>query len=198
MRTRILQGLLIIVTLIIIVFLVYNRYKIQNREKDAIESYNAEFNEKMQCLERQTMYNIIPDRVVYWGNDSLHAIRFRDIAPAKLFFYFSAQTCPPCVEGTIDLINQMFSDSWQTENLCFISPDSPRRLAENCYAKMLLNIGPELGLYIETIHVPFFFELNENLEVKSVNIVNKLDLSRTKAYLKRYKESKLKLQQVEN
>ena len=151
--------------------------------------------EYVGSLEKQTYGSSINDQPVYYGSDSQDVV-FLSSLPLEdiLFFYFSEQTCIPCINMTIDALNKHFTDYVNDENIIFISPDFPARLRDDCYGKRLLSLHlGKIGLSLEDMNVPFFFTINGDMEVSSVHIVIKENMDRTSAFLKSFVDSKKRL-----
>jgi hypothetical protein len=124
---------------------------------------------------------------VYFGTDSLNTIKLRQlVVRPKLMFYFSSNTCSPCIEETLEIMKRVLFNYEKRDNVIFVSPDYPARYRNNCYGKKLLILDKnKLGLPIEDeLHPPFFLVINNNMQVQSIHVVNKMDFSRTEEYLK--------------
>ena len=143
-------------------------------------------------IEKLTIANInkqIENQHVYFGRDSLQTVSIAQLLiKQKFFFYFSKQTCPPCILQTVDCIKTVFPNYEADEEIYFISPDYPARLKEDCHGKKLLTLQKnKLGLPLEDVFTPFIFTLDVELRVNTLHIINKNDFSKTIEYLEKIK-----------
>ena len=170
-------------------------FSCNNRKKqDPFDAYMKSLLEHVGKLEEQTQEAFIDDQLVFYGSDSLKTA-FLSSLPLEniLFFYFSEQTCIPCINQTIEVISEYFPDYIHDENIIFISPDFPSRLRDDCYGKKLLTfyLGT-IGLSIENSNVPFFFTVNKEMEISSIHIVIKEEMERTASFLKLFADSHIR------
>lgn len=150
------------------------------------EQFNLKYDLKIKDIESENINYKIENQKIYFGFDSIHTIDLKDfLKKPRVFLYFSNSTCNPCIEQTVDIIHDIFPDYKQRDDIVFISPDYPARFRINCYGKKLLTLMKnELGLPIEKKdQPPFLFILGENLQIKSIHVVNKMDFNRTEEYL---------------
>ena len=179
--------------LILLYICIFVLVSCSNRKRQTpIDEYMKSVFEYIGSLEEQTQGASINDQPVYYGNDSLTAT-FLSSLPLEdiLFFYFSEQTCIPCINMTIDALNEHFTDYTTNENIIFISPDFPARLRDDCYGKRLLSLHlGSIGLSLEEMNVPFFFTVNRDMEVSSIHVVIKENMDRTSAFLKSFIDSR--------
>jgi len=171
---------------------VFLLFSCNNRKRrDPVDAYMKFLLEHVGKLEKQTQDAFIDDQLVFYGSDSMKTA-FLSSLPLDniLFFYFSEQTCIPCINGTIEVLSEYFPDYIHDENIIFISPDFPARLRDDCYGKRLLSfyLGT-IGLPIENSNIPFFFTINKNMEISSIHIVIKEDMERTASFLKSFIEA---------
>jgi len=159
--------------------------KSNSRDKSVNKEFIRSIVSRAEQLEKENLYSTVLDQKCYFGKDSTKLIMFRKIwDSSKVFFYFSDKICPPCIVNTIEVIKQQYPNYQSDSSIIFISPDYPKRLTDNCYGKKLLSLQFKmLGLPVEKNDVPFFFRLNNNLEITSIHIVVKVDFDRTKKYL---------------
>lgn len=152
---------------------------------DTYQDYEQLFNDRINKLTVENIYESIENQNVYFWKDSLHRIDIKSLINRhKFFFYFTDQTCPPCIESTVDCIKAIFPEYEKDNEIIFISPDCVVRLRENRYGKKLLILtNGKLGVPLEKIHVPFIFTLDENLRVSNLHIVNKNDFNKTLQFL---------------
>lgn len=161
----------------------------QQKSKLQIEEEN--FRQKVQAeIERTEADNInqsVINQNVYLGTDSLKSMDLKDfINSSKLFLYFSSNTCSPCIDQTVETLEEIFPYYNQNENIVFVSPDYPARYRNNCYGKKLLMLEKgKFGLPLENkTEPPFFVIIDSSLKVISIHVVNKMDFNRTEKYLK--------------
>jgi hypothetical protein len=143
--------------------------------------------EKIQDLTDSNDGVILQDQKVYWGNDTVNSQMLSEYATQKiLFFYFSYNTCSPCIERSVEYISEFVPDYLNNEKVIFLSPDYMPRFRENCYGKRLLGLeNDKLGIQLEEEEVPFFFILSADMKINNLHIVNKNDFNKTSAYLKK-------------
>ncbi|MEA4936491.1 MAG: hypothetical protein VB102_07615 [Paludibacter sp.] len=152
-----------------------------------IDRFSKEINDTILKIEKSNMFHLVNNSNVYFGTDSTNKIKLKQLVDSpKLMFYFSSNTCSPCIEETIEIMKEIFPNYEETDKIVFVSPDYPARYRNNCYGKKLLILDKnKLGLPIENgQQSPFFLIINKNLQVQSMHVVNKMDFSRTKEYLK--------------
>jgi hypothetical protein len=154
------------------------------------ENYEIKLQSTIDKLEADNINQKIVNQVVYLGVDSLQSFNLKEfIRSTKLFLYFSSNTCSPCIDQTVEIIKTIFPDYETNNNIVFVSPDYPARYRINCYGKKLLNLeNKKLGLPIESGDQPlFFFMLNNEMEIVTIHVVNKMDFIRTEQYLLKLK-----------
>ena len=159
----------------------------QNLGTQAIRDYQEQVEQKIIELEKASQNLVLGDQGVYWGNDSLDFVMLSEfVKEQKMYFYFSYNTCSPCVQECVNMLERYMPDYLENENIVFLSPDYLPRFRENCYGKRLLGLrNEELGIPLEKEEVPFFFTLDKDLTIKNLHVVNKNDFKRTGAYLKK-------------
>jgi len=148
--------------------------------------YNLLVAAKIQELTEENNLSMLQNQKVHWGNDTSNIYMLSDFATQQiLFFYFSNNTCSPCVEQSINIISKYMPDYLTTNQVTFISPDCMPRFRENTYGKRLLVLeNQKLGIQLEEENVPFFFTINEEMKINDLHIVNKVDFDKTSEYLK--------------
>jgi len=141
--------------------------------------------------QKEILFNPVINQRCYFGKDSVNSFMFEDICDSnKIFFYFSERICTPCIDNTIRVLKECFPNYKEDNSIIFISPDYPKRLAEDCYGKKLLTLKTgKLGLPMKEQY-PFFFKLNNNLEIISAHVVVKVDFKRTYNYLRKQKANR--------
>ncbi|GHT86162.1 hypothetical protein FACS18947_5770 [Bacteroidia bacterium] len=180
------KKLLLLLLLPILFSCTNNREKKQN-QTDIIDDYNQLVKQKIEQLEKENNGLSIVNQNIYWGNDTLNLVSFDKFTnEKKLYFYFSQNTCSPCIEESIHLIEKFIPDYLENENVVFLSPDYIPRFRNNCYGKRLLGLkNGSLEIPLEEENIPFFFMLKENLQIEDLHIVNKNDFEKTAEYLKK-------------
>ena len=160
--------------------------QIGGNKKSLTEDYNLQIAARIQELTEENNQSVLKNQKVYWGNDTANTYMLSDFSARQiLFFYFSDNTCSPCVEESIKIISMYISDYMTNNHVIFISPDCMPRFRDNCYGKRLLGLeNKELGIQLEKEFVPFFFTINEDLKINDLHIVNKNDFDKTSEYLK--------------
>ena len=160
-----------------------NKKKFVSSEVD-LEKY---ISEEIQKLENENIDKIIPDQKFFIGNDSLKQFDLKDFVKTKrIFFWFSQNTCTPCIDRCVEIIKQTFPDYETNERIIFVSPDYPVRFRNNCHGKQLLTLGNKyFGIEIEKKIFHFFFVLNSKMQVESIHVVNKNYFLRTEEYLQK-------------
>lgn len=144
---------------------------------------------RIKKLEQENSLNI-ENQIVYLGNDSLNSINLFELTDDILFFYFSNNTCTPCIEGTISIIKKYIPNYEKNSKIIFISPYSDPQYKQNYYGKELLSLSKnKLGIPLEDENVPFFFMLDQNLKVDNLHIVNKNNFEKTNNYVNRMEKT---------
>lgn len=169
----------------------------QHKSKWQIEEEKFEIKQQatIDKLEADNTNQRVINQIVYLGTDSLQSIYLKDfVCSPKLFLYFSSNTCSPCIEQTVEIIEKNFPNYKENESIVFISPDYPKRFRINCYGKKLLNLEEgKLGLPLENgEQPPFLFVLDKNMRINTIHIVNKMDFIRTERYLIELKKTLLR------
>lgn len=141
--------------------------------------------------QKEILFNPVINQRCYFGKDSTNSFMLEEICDSsKIFFYFSERICTPCIDNTVRVLKECFPNYKEDNSIIFISPDYPKRLAEDCYGKKLLTLKTgKLGLPMKEQY-PFFFKLNNNMEVVSAHIVVKVDFKRTYNYLRKQKANR--------
>lgn len=150
------------------------------------EDYHKIIQNTIHKLESENIQRNVLNCEVYFGKDSTKKVSLKDFTKRpRLLFYFSYNTCVPCIEETVEIIKETFSNYEQNDKIVFVSPDYPLRYSINCYGKKLLRLSTgKLGLPIETgDQPPFFIVINKNMEIESIHVVNKLNFERTRKCL---------------
>ena len=168
-----------------------NKKNRSDKEKEISKEMIEFIVNRAEQYEKEILYNPVANQRCYFGKDSLNYFMYSDICDTgKLFFYFSDRVCTPCIDNTIKIIKKCFPNYKKDSSIIFISPDFPKRLADDCYGKRLLILKTcKLGLPLKE-EFPFFFKLNSNLEVISVHVVVKVDFNRTIKYLQTHQRVK--------
>ena len=174
MKTHILY---IIITLLIInigLFMIniYKQKQIsQNNLYDYFYTISRKKSELIVSCELQTI-----NPFFYIGKDTLKSINIQNLIKEKaLCFYFSSHTCPPCLDNIRNLIEKIFPDYKERNDIIFISNDMEFRLLENFYEKTIFwNNNKRLGPAFEKSETPTFFILDKDLQAKCVFIADKM------------------------
>lgn len=161
------------------------------QKEKTVESANFDyaevFSQKIQEIEKENINRHVEDQYVYWGNDSLTSSKLSDLTDGKrIFFYYTQQTCQPCVEETVKYIEAEIPKYISDDRIHFISPDMVKRFRNDAYGKKLLVLEKEkIGLPIEgNAHIPFFVVINKDLSIETIHVVDKMNYNRTKTFLR--------------
>ncbi|MFA6594618.1 MAG: hypothetical protein WCT16_05210 [Candidatus Buchananbacteria bacterium] len=151
------------------------------------DDYEQILESKIITLEKENINSKLNNQYLFIGNDSLNKKTLKNFtSQKKLFFYFSENTCAPCIDETIEIIKKVFPSYIHDERIVFISPDYPVRFRDDFHKKKLLTLERhKLGIPLEITEVPFFFILNDKLEIESIHIVNKTKFFKTEKYLQK-------------
>lgn len=170
---------------IVLLILLFKQLVKTNSEETFIEKHKELVVNKVTELENENLGYLIKNQLVFFGDDSLNVFEIKNIKNNdQIFFYFSYNTCPPCLNYTIDLLKKFIHSYEKDDSIIFISPDYPKRFRNDCFGKKLLNLQlNKLGLPLEKENVPFFFKINKDMQIVSLNIVIKEDFERTEKYL---------------
>ena len=141
---------------------------------------------KIEKLIKDNLNIALDNQIVFFGIDSLNVLEFKTIADScRIFFYFSSQSCPPCIQQIVHYIKDVWPDFENNEMIVFISPDLDSRYKQNYYGKEILTLSNgQLGIPLEKEHVPFLFVLNHELVVEKLHIVNKNEFIKTLEFIK--------------
>lgn len=173
------------IILLVPFFLFTCNQKGKKKEDQYIVDYNRQVVIKIQKLTNDNDQAILQDQNVYWGNDSINVQMLSDYVAQTIFFYFSYNTCPPCIEQSIERLSQFIPDYQENDKVVFISPDYLPRLRDDCYGKRLLGLkNKRLGIPLEEENVPFFFTISKDMKINNLHIVNKTNFNYTTEYLK--------------
>ncbi len=136
-------------------------------------------------IENRNIEQQIINSDAFWGTDSTKHTTLSELTLSpKLFFYFTSNTCTPCIDQSVEIIKDVFPNYKKNENIIFVSPDYPLRYSNNCYGKKLLKLeNNNFGLSINDDNQPPYFIVVKNMKVKSIHVVNKMDFDRTREYL---------------
>ena len=158
-------------------------------EEQSSESYEELAAQKIESLRENNEGLELSDQEIYWGNDSLNCFPLSDFArQERLYFYFSYNTCSPCIQECVNILERYLPDYIDSETVVFLSPDYLPRFRDNCYGKRLLGLKNEsLGIPLEEEFVPFFFVLDGELKIKDLHVVNKNEFGKTQDYIKNKK-----------
>lgn len=160
-----------------------------HKKKNKVIDVEKYIYEEIQTLEKKNVNRTILNQKIFFGMDSVQSFHLKDFASKRrIFFWFSQNTCSPCIDRCIDIVKKTFPDYKNDDHIIFVSPDYPARFRDNFYNKKLLTLENKyFGLEFENKDVPFFIILNSNLQVYSIHIVNKNDFKRTEKYLQKIK-----------
>ena len=177
---------LFILSLFVVMLMLFRYLAKNNNEETFIGKYKELIVNKVTELEKENLGYLIKNQLVYFGDDSLNTFEIKKIVSGdQIFFYFSYNTCPPCLNYTIDLLKKYIPSYYEDDSIIFISPDYPKRFRNDCFGKQLLILQlNELGLPLERENVPFFFKINTDMQIVSLNIVIKEDFERTEKYIR--------------
>jgi len=143
---------------------------------------------KINQLQESNQNQVIENQSVYLGIDSLDLMDFKQVVANHLFFFFfSEETCSPCIQQTVTYVKEVFPDYETDDRIYFISPTCPARFRRNYYGKKLLNLeNGTLGMSLEAENVPFIFTVSNDLVVEKVHVVNKSNFDKTLEFLKTF------------
>jgi hypothetical protein len=168
-----------------------SRQEKQSRQHvDTYGDYSRMVGLKIKKLEEENRGLKVENREVYFGNDTLNRMPLSEFGKTpRLCLYFSYNTCPPCIQECVDMLERCIPNYLESENVVFISPDYLPRFRDNCYGKRLLGFRSEaLGIPLEKEEVPFFFVLDKDMRINRLHVVNKTDFARTGTYLKEIRD----------
>ena len=147
---------------------VINMYKRNKISKDYLYNYFYSITRKKnEIIAKSELQTINP--FFYIGKDTIKNINVKDVIKEKaLCFYFSSHTCPPCLDNIRDLIEKIFPDYKERNDIIFISNDMEFRLLGNFYEKPIFwNNNKRLGPAFEKSEIPTFFILDKDLHSPS-------------------------------
>ena len=168
---------------------VINMYKRNKISKDYLYNYFYSITRKKnEIIAKSELQTINP--FFYIGKDTIKNINVKDVIKEKaLCFYFSSHTCPPCLDNIRDLIEKIFPDYKERNDIIFISNDMEFRLLGNFYEKPIFwNNNKRLGPAFEKSETPTFFILDKDLQAKCVFIADKMTPEYIEDYLQIIKQ----------
>lgn len=168
---------------------VISMYKRNKISKDYLYNYFYSITRKKnEIIAKSELQAINP--FFYIGKDTIKDINIKDIIKEKILcFYFSAHTCPPCLDNIRDLIEKIFPDYKERNDIIFISNDTEFRLLGNFYEKPIFwNNNKKLGPAFEKSETPTFFILDKDLQAKCVFIADKITPEYIEDYLQIIKQ----------
>ena len=187
--TYIAIGMLLVLSVLFLVRTLKNKNSQQQLQAqvEAITDIDEQERAYIEELENENIGLTISDQAVFFGHDSLNTVSLLEFNQSGeyLYFYFSQNTCPPCIESTIALLKNYYYELETNNDVVFISPDYPARFRNNCYGKKLMTLENKLlGYSNEQYDVPFLFTLDKDLKTTSIHIVNKMNFVRTELFIK--------------
>ena len=168
---------------------VINMYKRNKISKDYLYNYFYSITRKKnEIIAKSELQTINP--FFYIGKDTIKNINVKDVIKEKaLCFNFSSHTCPPCLDNIRDLIEKIFPDYKERNDIIFISNDMEFRLLGNFYEKPIFwNNNKRLGPAFEKSETPTFFILDKDLQAKCVFIADKMTPEYIEDYLQIIKQ----------
>lgn len=168
---------------------VINMYKRNKISKDYLYNYFYSITRKKnEIIAKSELQTINP--FFYIGKDTIKNINVKDVIKEKaLCFYFSSHICPPCLDNIRDLIEKIFPDYKERNDIIFISNDMEFRLLGNFYEKPIFwNNNKRLGPAFEKSETPTFFILDKDLQAKCVFIADKMTPEYIEDYLQIIKQ----------
>jgi len=139
-------------------------------------------------LEEESLGQMLEEQTFYIGTDSLEMHPLEELS-GLLCFYFSSETCTPCIIRTIDIIKEYISDYETNVEIQFVAVDFPVKYKEGYYGKKVLSLEKnKLSIPLENHFAPFFFLIDGSRKIKSVHVVNKDDYERTADYLREMRD----------
>lgn len=111
------------------------------------------------------------------------------ITSPTLVFYFSGQTCPPCLEAIKDSIKIIFPDYQNNANIIFMSNNLEKALYNNYLGKKIMRFqNKQDTLFSDGSIFPIFFILDTNLKIQHLFLIDKQTPKLTSYYLKIIKQ----------
>lgn len=188
MRIKI-SHIVIILLCINIGLFVFNMIQKSHYHGDNLYDYfYAITRKKSEIMAKNELQPINP--LFYIGKDTTHAINIsNNISTNILCYYFSSQTCPPCLDHIYELIKKIFPDYMSRNDIIFISNDLEFRLRDDFYHKKIFwNNNKKLNMPLEKAGIPTFFILDKDLQAKCVFLADKMTPEYIEDYLKIIKQ----------
>lgn len=109
-----------------------------------------------------------------------------------LVFYFSIETCQPCLEKICDEIERIFPDYSINENIIFFSIDLENRLRKNFLGKQITtSLKKDKQLSFDKYYTPALFILDSNNIIHNIFIPDKDNTNALINYLKKIQKEYL-------
>lgn len=158
-------------------------YKLQSNRKETIlkNTTSEEIQRYTRALELASESQIY-EPTFFVGKDTLNKITYTGVFPV-LFCCFSVETCAPCYENMLDVVQEIFPDYKERNDIIFLSNDLEFRYRDSFYGKKIYSNTMNIPLKIAEVGVPYFFLLDKDLKTDFVMCPDKASPAKTRDYL---------------
>lgn len=123
------------------------------------------------------------------GSDTVIVDLSKIIVKPTLVYYFSGNTCPPCLESVKDSIEKQFPDYQDRIDILFMSGDLETRLYKNYLGKKIIRVYNEKNkLFTDSPFAPMLFIMDSDLKIQHLFVTDKQTLDLTSIYLNTIKQ----------
>lgn len=158
-------------------------YKLQNNHKETTNKNIA--SEQIQRYTRTLEFaseSQTYQPIFFVGKDTLNKITYAGKYPI-LVCCFSVESCAPCYENMLDIVQEIFPDYKEREDIIFLSNDLEFRYRDSFYGKKIYSNTINNPLKIAETGAPYFFILDKDLKTDLVMCPDKAFPAMTKDYL---------------
>lgn len=154
--------------------------------------YVVFYKSSKQCRNLEFTYSgmKILNNQVFFGRDTLGVKSLSQaFKQPTLMFFFSRNTCSPCIDISMDCIKKVFPDFATNDRVVLVGSDLETRVKDSFFAKPVMSfVGGKMNIPIENYNVPFFFVLDGDGKLDMLFVPEKAFPEVTEAYLKIVKE----------
>lgn len=158
-------------------------YKLQNSHKEAIQKniISEQIQRYTRSLELSSESQVYQP-IFFIGKDTLNKITYTGKYPI-LICCFSVETCAPCYENMLEMVQEIFPDYKERDDIIFLSNDLEFRYRDSFHGKKIYSNTIDNPLKIDGTGAPYFFVLDKDLKTDLVMCPNKASPTMTKDYL---------------
>ncbi len=173
------------------------------QDKNRLEKMTQQINQMEYLKEIEFMFEVskeitvtrfkyeqynIGNATLYTGSDKNELISIKSIInQPKLVLGLDQNMCSPCIYGVLEDLKKFFPDCDYNSNIIYIA-NIEQRFKDNYFNKKVVSFHQKNAFPLYEIGMPYFFILDEDLDVKMLFITDKASPELTQEYLKIIKE----------